>query len=114
MIINPEQICIVRVYIKKIDFWYTYKEKTKAYWFKKSKPEGFYCHNVLEGEILHPKEFIEYGGKLYCEGKTVYHKPFVNIEMSNGEEVTKYFSSEKDLNSFMESENMKKVRWVKL
>jgi hypothetical protein len=110
--LNVNQITSVRSYLKLADHLYVYKKKRKfLFW---TREEGF-C-NSWSAYALFPdmfyKEDIEKSGKRICVGDTVYFKPHVDIRMSDGCVVTKYFESEEKLTEFAKSDIMAIVNWV--
>ncbi len=108
--LNVAQICSITSYLKLRSGDYDFrKAKTFPLFWKK---EGFYYNYTLQTPYLVPKEWIEREGLLYCEGENVFHKPFLQIRMSNNRSYQKYFNTEAELFEFMAEIKMKGVTWV--
>jgi hypothetical protein len=110
--LNVSQICSVRSYIKLECNNYEYLKERKLFCWVTRK-EGFYYRWSFRGDKSYVTvDEINANGKLLCDGETVYYKPHIEIRMSNQTVHDKYFETEKELNDFMESEQMKSVTWI--
>ncbi len=100
MILNLDQICIVKVYKKLVYTLYEYKPyRNYILWKRKA---GFYYNLSLES-TYHTNEFIETNNKkLYCEDKNVFYKPHIDITMSNNRTYSMFFEDVQSLDKFME------------
>lgn len=110
--LNVSQICSVKSFINVECNNYEYlKERKLFFWV--TRKEGFYYGWGFRSDktYITIKE-IEKNNKLLCDGETVYYKPHIEIRMSNQSIHDKYFETEKELNDFMESDQMKSVVWV--
>lgn len=107
MLINKDQICTVKVYEKLPYDWYEWKEGRKGLFPRR---EGFYFTRTLGTPIFTPIEDI--GNNFIIEGKKVYYRPHVNIQMSNGNTHSKFYNTIEQLHTFMASEDMSHVKIV--
>jgi len=108
--LNVSQIWSVKSFIKVECNNYEYlKERKFLFWV--TQKEGYYRGWISDRKYC-TKEEIEAGGKLFCKDKTVFYKPHIEIRMSNQTIHNKFFDTEKELNDFMESDQMKSVVWI--
>lgn len=110
---NVNQICSIKSIINKTYKWYVYK-KAKKFFGMLYQKEGFYWTYSISGDIWQSIEEILTDKRLLCIDNKIYFKPHLEIKMSNGDVVAKYFETENDLMEFMESDIMKDVNWINI
>lgn len=95
-IINTEGITSIKVYPKRVNINYTWKEQFKL-WFLIFVHEGFYNYNGthLENFVPAPDENI------YVEGHWVFFKPHIVVDLNNRTDRRKYFNTMEELNEFI-------------
>ncbi len=108
--LNVQQICSIKVYNNSICTDYIYKVKPKYLSFLFPK-EGFYYRYCIGSPRLVTKEEIENQGYYTVKDNKVFHKPHIDMRMSNQSLKSKYFQTEKELNDFIETE-LKSVNWI--
>lgn len=110
--LNVNQISSIRSYLKLEDPFYVYKKRFKfLFWTR----EAGFCDSWSAYSFfpkIFSKEEIEKSGKRICVGETVYRKPHIDIQMSNGCTTVKYFQSEEKLTEFMKSDVLLIVNWI--
>jgi len=109
--LNVDQICYVESYLKARSSYYRYLPFKKKAWLSEGQKEGFYYMDGLDYKYM-TKEEIEKDGIRFCEGKSVFFKPNIEIHMSDKSTHEKFFETPEELFAFMESEQMKKVNWI--
>lgn len=104
MLINTEQICTIRVHKKKVHKGYEYR-KQKKFLGLITQREGFYYTDALSPYFVTDDFILEREkNNVFVEGEQVFHKPHVEMKMSNGNTYTKYFETQKQLDDFLNSE----------
>lgn len=111
--INTSQICSVTVFINSRCLHYTYKESRKFLFFTLTK-EGYYYLFDLGGPTYVTVESIEKSGELICRDKKVFYKPHLEMKMSDGSVYEKFFETEDELRSFLNTDTMKGIKWVEV
>lgn len=109
--LNVGQIVQVRAFLKYESGHYEYRENKKFLWIFPIE-DGFYYTFTINSPYKCTRERIEKDGKLYVEGKKVFHYPHLEILMSSGNEYTKYFKTEQELRDFMDSDVMKGIKFI--
>lgn len=90
--INTEQVCKISKYKNSICYRYRYQPYKKT-WFSTQK-EGF-VKRLLSSKFY---TFDEIDKERYViKDNKVYWKPFLELTMSNGEVVSKYFETAEEL-----------------
>jgi hypothetical protein len=106
--INVDQICVMRVHRKTPHRYIEWRSAFKIFGITLSQ-EGFYY--VFVGSEYRSIEDINSDCRLRIEDKTVYYKPHVELEMSNDRTTTVWFENEAELDAFINSEEMKQVKF---
>jgi len=107
--INVDQICIMRIYRKTPHRYIKWRSAFKIFGITLS-PGGFYYSYI--GSEYKPIEEINSDSKLYIEDNIIYYKPHVDIEMTNDRTTSIWFDDEAELDAFINSEVMKKVKFI--
>jgi hypothetical protein len=111
MKINVDKICVMRIYRKAQHPYIEWHSAFKIFGITLSQ-EGFYYRLVTSERM--GVEDIESNDELYVEDKTVYYKPHVEIEMANNRTITKWFDSEPELDVFLNSDELKQVKFKEI
>lgn len=108
--LNADQIAIIYIHTKTRCSHYEYrKQKRFLFW---TDIEGFYFVYCISPYHV-PKELISTVNKnLYYEGEVVYYKQHVEMKMSNGQVVVKYFESVDELEVFLDQPEIKKLTLI--
>lgn len=121
---NPGQVARVKVwakFIKSYEFDVKKVSKHTLPWYKrlfnwhKGDVEETYIEDVrpfmrrYHYPCVTPEEFNEErGDRYYFDGETIFFKPNIKFWLSNGDVVTKIFSSEDDLDKWIVDNKLKK------
>jgi hypothetical protein len=107
--INPNQICSMRSYAREVSGQYTYKE---AVWWMGRKAGFHRAYALSNADGFRTAEQIEKSGPFKCKDKKVYLKPHIEIRMSSGHTIVKYFDSEEKLMEFRNNPILKEIKWI--
>lgn len=108
--LNVNQIVFVQSIINATHKWYEFREAKRFLFWKKE--EGFYNIYTIGAPEYISNEEIEADGRFFIKDQKVHYKPHLVFRMSDGSNPEKYFNTEQELQDFMESEEMKLVKWI--
>jgi len=112
MKLNVNQITSIAVFENEKADQFSY-ESEKNYFFFKRK-EGFYATYPLCDSYYVSEEKIKSAGKYEIRGKEVYLKPNIEIKMSDGSVKLKYFENMEWLRMYLESPELKTVKFINI
>jgi hypothetical protein len=107
--INAKNIVSAQICKRYISLHYTWKPASKYLFFFTTK-EGFY--DIMDDFIS--EETILKDENKFIEDKFVYHKPHIDFKMTNDRTYTRYFETAEELDTFMQSPEMKDIPWVEV
>lgn len=109
--INVNQICSLTCQTIRRNHNYDYRNgQEKKGFLKKKKVEGFYDYS---DELCTIQE-IERDGRLFCKGKKVFRKPFIEIRMSNDRTHDKIFDTNEEMFEFIYKSPLSSIKWIDL
>lgn len=100
--INANQIIRIVGYNKLRCLNYVFLS-SRRYWYGKSK-EGYYKTGIRHHSEPLTQSQVEQNKKLYCEDKKVFYYPHIEIILSNNQVVKKFFSTEKEMIDYVNSD----------
>lgn len=97
---NISEISSVCYKLKRINYQYIYvpAKKILGFW---NRPEHFDVVGGFSTWECTRKE-VESNYTILLEGNTVYHKPYVEFNMTNRDSHTRYFETDEELNEYVE------------
>lgn len=108
--LNIDQICSITVYEKTVERGYEYRKAKTLFGFQTS-PSGIYYVRTFGSPYRVPEEIIPIlYPTLYVEDNVVYFKPHVEIRMSDKTKYEKYFKNKQELEAFMQSSEIQKIK----
>jgi hypothetical protein len=107
--INVDKICVMHIHRKTPHRYIKWRPPFEIFGITLS-PGGFYYTYI--GSEYRSVNDITSDGKLYIEDKTVYYRPHVELEMVNDRKTQIWFDDEAELDVFINSEVMKKVKFI--
>jgi hypothetical protein len=104
LLINPEQVTHIKTHVLCKNQWYRIiPERTT--WYGKVVPE--YVHNVCRLTDNHYKtinEFLNARPNNKVIDGIIYYKPHIEITLSNGKYIEKYFETIEEMSQYIKEE----------
>lgn len=111
-LINPGSINTITSFLKVKSQWFKYYERKRFLWITIIKP-GFHIDGFLSSQIVFTEEELTKNNPhLFVENKIAYHKPHIEMKLSNGTVKTKYFNTKEDLFKFMNRPEFSSINWI--
>ena len=98
--INIEQICKIKIYEKLKHERYVYRDSVKILFWEYRKA-GFYLLKYIGSDQFVTNSEIYKNPHLFCEGKSVYYAPHIEIYLSNQHMNIKWFGCVEELNEYV-------------
>lgn len=101
LLINPEQVTHIKTYTLRKDKWYKIiPERTT--WYGKVIPE--YVIGRLTRDYASVDEFLSANPDNKVVGGEIYTKPHIEITLSNGKYIEKYFETIEEMSQYIKDE----------
>lgn len=102
--LNKSQVATIIIYRRRENFWYKYRKEMRFFGFITQK-EGFYT-SFSEDMLSEPPD------NCYFEEKRVFYYPHIEFTMSDGKTYTKFFTNEKELDDYLETDEIKGITFI--
>lgn len=109
--INSAHIVRLKSFLTLTYHGYMYKPEVKFLSLLIRKG-GFYDTYRIESSCLSKEELEIENTNLYVVDNMVYYKPHIVLFLSNSTTKTVWFKTEQELNSYLEREEIKNIKWI--
>ena len=109
--INSTHIVRIKRFLNQEYIGYEYKPEIK-FLFLTLRKGGFYCTWSLESTCLSKEDLESKYTDLFVKDNTAYRKPYIILYLSNSQTKVITFESEQELNTYLEREEIKNIKWI--
>lgn len=79
-----------------------------------TQKEGFYDRFKFSDSYVTEKEILQENENYYIDGKAVYYKPFIEINMADQSCSTIFFKTEDELNNYLNIPHFRNKTWIQI